>query len=588
MKRELNFKNLAKTGGILLTGLLLGWMFFGGSSAEKVNMDQHIAEAHTDEEGDIVYTCAMHPQIRQSEPGNCPICGMELIPVSSSEENPQALTMTSIAMKLADVATTPVVRQVAVKKIRMPGKVAVDERKVSVISANFSGRVEELYVNFTGAYVEKGDKLASIYSPELVTAQKELLQAYQVRNSNPALYRAARQKLENWEVSDQQIEQIIQTGEPQTNFVVRANQSGYVMTRNIAVGNYITAGKPMFKVADLSTVWVLFQANENDLLGLDTGDKVAFTVQSYPGRTFEAEVTYIDPIVNKDRRTVSVRTEIDNKNGLLKPNMLAKGVISAMLYEDKPVLQIPKSAVMWTGKRSIVYVKKPDSDQPAFKAQEVVLGPSLGDSYVILEGLEAGEKVVVQGNFMIDAASQLAGKLSMMNRESGKTIQPEHKHGMMEMNTSATDTNAHQHTEHLSILLDHYLKMKNALTKDNFEKAKHHLKDLKAEVIKSSEMNNHPKHSQMHKKHHAAMVEAITSASNAKNIDQFRAAFSAISDNLVKAIQNQNYEQQELYLQYCPMAVNKEGAYWVSEQKEIINPYMGQKMPGCGEITKEL
>src|SRR5699024_2988750 len=205
-----------------------------------------------------------------------------------------------IAMKLADVATTPVVREAAVKQIRMPGKVTIDERKISVIPAHFPGRVEELYLNFTGAYVEKGDKMASVDSTALVTAQKELLEAYSIRNSNPALYQSARQKLKNWELSDQQIEQIIQNGEPQTDFVIRAHQSGYVLERNIAVGDHIMVGKPMFKIAGLSSVWVFFEAYESDLLGLDTGDKVNFTVASYPGRKFEADVTYIDPIINKE------------------------------------------------------------------------------------------------------------------------------------------------------------------------------------------------------------------------------------------------------------------------------------------------
>src|SRR5699024_8114791 len=144
-----------------------------------------------------------------------------------------------------------------------------------------------------------------------------------------------------------------------------------------------------------------------------TGDSVQFTVAAYPGQTFEAEITYIDPIVGEKHRTITVRTEVANEDGLLKPNMLAKGLVSATLYEGKSTLQIPRSAVMWTGKRSIVYVKVPGAAQPMFAAREVVLGPRVGDHYVVTEGLKEGESVVVQGNFMIDAATQLSGKLSM-------------------------------------------------------------------------------------------------------------------------------------------------------------------------------
>lgn len=421
MKTIYNTKNIAKAAGLLVIGILVGWLFFGGSSPESTKMEQHIAETHTDAEGNIVYTCVMHPQVRTHEPGNCPICGMELVPVNSVKEgkkkNPQALSLSPVAMKLADVETVPVVLKPAVKSIRLPGKVTVDERSISVIAANFSGRVEELYVNFTGAYVQQGDRLASVYAPALVTAQKELLQAYKTRSSNPALYRAARQKLRNWELSEQQIEQIIQSGEPKTNFVIRADQSGYVLQRNVAVGDHITEGKALFKIADLSEVWVVFQAYESDLQGIDENEEIRFTVEAYPGRTFEADITYIDPVINPKRRTVSIRTEVSNERGMLKPNMLAQGVISATLSGGEEVLQIPQSAVLWTGKRSLVYVKDPGS--PTFTAREVVLGSDLGENYIIKEGLEKGELVVVQGNFMIDAAAQLAGKKSMMNPEGG-------------------------------------------------------------------------------------------------------------------------------------------------------------------------
>ncbi len=419
MKTQYNFKKIAKIIGLLAIGILTGWLLFGGSSAETTSMEQHIAETHTDEQGNIVYTCSMHPQIHQNEPGNCPICGMELIPVSESGEaqkaNPDALTLSPVAMKLADVETVPAIRKAAVKTIRLPGKVTVDERNISMMPAHYMGRVEELYVNFTGAYVQKHDRLALVYSPELITAQKELLQAYKVRNSNPALYHAARQKLKNWKITEHQIEEIIQSGEPKTRFVIRAHRSGYVLKRYIAVGDHIMTGHPMFKIADLSEVWVVFQAYESDLEGIDRSDEVRFTVQAYPGRTFEADVTYIDPVINKKKRTISVRTEVSNEQGLLKPNMLAKGVVSTTLDGGEEVLQIPQSAVLWTGKRSIVYVKEPDS--PTFTAREVVLGSALGDNYIVKEGLEEGELVVVQGNFMIDAASQLAGNKSMMNPE---------------------------------------------------------------------------------------------------------------------------------------------------------------------------
>ncbi len=148
------------------------------------------------------------------------------------------------------------------------------------------------------------------------------------------------------------------------------------------------------------------------------------------------------------------------------------------------------------------------------------------------------------------------------------------------------DATTPQHTQHLSVLIGNYLQVKKALVQDDFEQAKAELSDLKEEVAESSEINNHSKHAQMHRKHHEAMMEAITAASKADNLKQFRSAFAAISEHLIKMVKNQNYNKQTLYVQFCPMAVNGKGATWLSTEKEIVNPYLGQKMPGCGE-TKE-
>lgn len=434
MKITYNLPTLLKAVGILLAGILLGWLFFGGAPSESANMEQHVEETHTNDQGEIVYTCSMHPQVREDEPGNCPICGMELVPAnevnaeSEDDQHPQALRMTKAAMALADVQTTKVAAKPAVKQVQMPGKVTVDERTISVIPAHFPGRIEELYLNFTGAYVENGDKLASVYSPELVTAQRELLEAYQKRESNPRLYESARQKFVNWEISPKVIDSILEKGEPQQNFNIYSRKSGFVTNRHIAVGDHIQFGKPIFEITDLSTVWVTFDAYENDLNGLAVGDNVHFSVRAYPGKTFQSKVTYIDPLIDEDR-TASVRTELDNSDAQLKPNMLAKGTVSTQLNGGQAALQIPKEAVLWTGERSIVYVRLPDNDHNRFEAREVELGARMGDYYIVKDGLQEGENVVVKGNFMIDSAAQLADKKSMMNKNPGEGDAPSgHNH----------------------------------------------------------------------------------------------------------------------------------------------------------------
>lgn len=607
--KSLNTKRLVKPAGILLIGLLLGWLFFGGSSSNQQSMDEHVEEVHTNEQGEIVYTCSMHPSVRQSEPGNCPICGMELIPANEkgsergAEVNNYELKMTEAAARLAEVQTTEVVKGVAVKKVRMPGKIAVDERRVSNVTAHFPGRITQLYVDYTGARIQKGERLASIYSPQLLSAQRELLETQKHKESNPALYQSTRRKLELWELPKEEIQKIENSGEVINELDIVSPAEGYVLKRNISEQDHVMEGTVMYEIANLSRVWVTFETYEHDLASLAEGDDVTFTVEAYPGETFEAEITYIDPTLDPQSRTATIRAEAPNPNRRLKPQMLAEGVISSEISGGQEQTLIPKSAILWTGERSVVYVKKPNTDQPIYEFREIELGPRVGDQYVVKSGVDAGEEVVTNGNFKIDSAAQLAGKASMMNRNPDGTKPEGHNQGSMEERNrgdesseidqhnhreATVDTSDHQHSEHLSELVDNYLAMKEALANDRFDEAKNHLAVFKQEVIQSNAMNEHPEHSAMHQQHHSAMVQAVNTASEAESIEKFRSSFAEISNQLVKAIENQGFDARDLHWQYCPMAQNQEGAYWLDDEKAISNPYMGQQMPGCGSTKRTM
>jgi Cu(I)/Ag(I) efflux system membrane fusion protein len=186
-------------------------------------------------------------------------------------------------------------------------------------------------------------------------------------------------------------------------------------------GDFISPGTVLFDVADLSHVWVMFDAYESDLPFLAKGDPVTFTLQSIPGASFSGNISFIDPVLDPATRVAKVRVEVDNRDGKFKPEMFATGIISANLegYNDK--LVIPGTAVLWTGKRSVVYVKQTGTDEMVFKMREIEVGPMLGNSYVVMSGLNEGEEIVIRGAFSVDAAAQLAGKPSMMNRQGGKT-----------------------------------------------------------------------------------------------------------------------------------------------------------------------
>ncbi|MCK9413607.1 MAG: efflux RND transporter periplasmic adaptor subunit [Prolixibacteraceae bacterium] len=402
----------------LISGILLGWIFFHATPA-KVETHDHAAEAAKE----TIWTCAMHPQIRMHEPGKCPICAMELIPIGQSgpTTDPGAIHMTKEAAQLANVLTSVATKQSPVKEIRLYGKIQADERLLQSQVSYLPGRIEKLYVNFTGESVRKGQALALIYSPDLVTAQQELLETATTKESQPALYEASKEKLRLWKLTDAQVASIETSGKVKTEFEVFANTTGVISSRRINNGDYVSQGSVLFEVSDLSHIWIMFDAYESDLPYLSRGMKVSFNVQAIPGTDYTGNITFIDPVLDAVTRVARVRVEIGNQGGKLKPEMFATGTIKANLSEWKDKIVIPRTAVLWTGKRSVVYVKQQGSSEPVFKIREIELGTMLGNSYVVISGLSEGEEVVTQGAFSVDASAQLEGKPSMMNNDLSAT-----------------------------------------------------------------------------------------------------------------------------------------------------------------------
>ncbi len=405
-------------GLLFLAGLFLGWILF--HSSHKQSTEQQVVSLSGKE---TIWTCAMHPQIRKTEPGKCPICGMDLIPLNQATDttmDPSAIRLTKDAAQLANVQTSVVTRQQPVKEVRLYGKVQADERLIQSQVSHLPGRIDKLMVNFTGETVSKGQALAVIYSPELVTAQQELLEAAKMKSTQPEIYQAAKDKLLLWKLSDDQIRNVETSGKVQTDFEIRANTSGVVISRRVNAGDHVGEGSVIFEVADLSHVWVLFDVYESDLPFMKKGDGIAFTVQAIPGKNFSGNILFIDPVIDPITRVAKVRVEMNNSSGILKPEMFATGIINARLDSHGNSLVIPQSSVLWTGKRSIVYVKQPGTDEPVFKLREIELGPRLTNSYVVESGLNEGEEIVTEGTFSVDAAAQLEGKPSMMNPTGGK------------------------------------------------------------------------------------------------------------------------------------------------------------------------
>jgi Cu(I)/Ag(I) efflux system membrane fusion protein len=376
----------------------------------------------------------MHPQIRMPEPGKCPICGMDLIPLvqsSSASIDPGAIRLTPEAAQLANVLTTVISRQKPVKEVRLYGKVQADERLLQSQVSQVPGRIDRLTVNFTGESVVKGQVLAQIYSPDLINAQQELLEASKTKQTQPAIYEAAKEKLHQWKVTDNQITTIEESGSVQNMVDVVSNADGIVTARRVNTGDYVSQGTVLFDIADLSKVWVMFDAYESDLPFLRKGETISFTLQSLPGTDYTGKIVFIDPVIDPVTRVAKVRVETGNASVKLKPGMFATGIVSSTLDEYRNVIVIPRSAVLWTGKRSIIYVKQPGSDEPVFKMREIGLGPMLGESYIVTDGLKEGEEIVTSGTFSVDAAAQLEGKPSMLN-SAGGTDTMSHDQGNMQ------------------------------------------------------------------------------------------------------------------------------------------------------------
>lgn len=440
--------------GVLAFGVLLGWILFHPTANNTLKNTEIAHKTHIHKKGaHEVWTCSMHPQIKMDKPGSCPICAMDLIPLktmsSVDDADPNEIIMTEAAAKLASIQTLKVMKGAPQKLVYLQGKVHADERNVAELTARYGGRIEKLFVNFTGQRVRKGEKLATVYSPDLVSAQRELLEALNYKQTRPSLYDAIHAKLKLWDLTDAQINAIEKEGEPQVYFNILSPITGTVMKRHVALGDYVKEGNPLFQVTNLDKVWVMFDAYESDLPWVKRGDQITFTLQALPGKNFTAKVIQIDPFLDAQTRVAKVRVEVSNKNQDLKLEMFAKGIVESKTAEDSHELLIPKTSILWTGKRAVVYVKVPNRESPSFLYREIVLGPEAGAFYVVNSGLLVGEEIAVNGVFKIDAAAQLEGKQSMMNPEGGMVSKGQN-HGNMEMSNSNTSTQK-EHTDPSSI-----------------------------------------------------------------------------------------------------------------------------------------
>lgn len=623
-------KNSLITASIaLVVGLLIGFLLFrshsGGGGHDHGSASS--GEAKSGSAEDEVWTCSMHPQVKALNPGLCPICAMDLIPLSAmgGGDGERSFSMSEAAKALAGITAVEVIREHPEAEVRLYGKVVYDETSMRTVAARFPARIDRLFVDYTGIRVQEKDHLAIVYSPDLLSAQTELLTAK--RFDNIDALEAARDKLRLWGFSEKRISGIESSGKTSDQLIIDAPMSGIVTHKNVNEGDYVQTGTPFFRIADLEEVWVLLDAYESDTPWLRYGQEIAFTTKSVPGRIFDGRISFISPELDPTTRTVAVRVNVPNEDNLLKPGMFVSGIVHAKVagagqvldpslagkwispmhpevVKDgpgqcdvcgmdlvpaeklgyvadqgrfEPPLVIPASAVLHTGKRSVVYVELPDTEQPTFEGREILIGPRAGDQYIVEAGLQSGERVVAEGGFVIDSALQIQAKKSMMLPGDGDSerLFPE----AAAPEPFLTDTDG---------LLESYYAIQSALAGDSFEEAQKSAENFR-ERLQTISIEGLPEASAEVWQNLAGRLEKTLGSLNAQEgVEPFRSDFQTLSllvDEMVRRFGTANLP---VFVHYCPMAFDDTGGSWLQPDENLLNPYFGAMMLRCGEIQEQI
>lgn len=556
---------------LLIAGIAIGKFALSGESTHE--------HSHTEEATakSTTWTCSMHPQIQQPEPGDCPICGMDLIPAqeTTTELSSNQFRMTENAIALANIQTIKVSEGTSEgSALQLTGTIEANEKTNATQTAHFGGRIEKLYVNVTGEEVRKGQRIALIYSPELVTTQQELITAMRMKESQPALYKAVRNKLKLWKLTEAQIQQIETSRKAVSQFPIYASVSGVVTEKMVEEGNHVMEGGALFKVSNLKTVWASFDAYENQLSSLKEGDNISVTTNANPNEKISAKITFIDPVLNAKTRTVAVKVELNNSTKNLKPGMFVTGTLEST-KKQSTAIRIPKAAILWTGKRSVVYVKT-SANEPVFEAREVTLGNATVDQYEVLSGLAADDEIVSNGAFTVDAAAQLQGKKSMMNSNSPSyTSTQANATKKMEFDTELEKS--------FQSTLKAYIELKDAFVKSDTALTAEKSKAFRSALEKLTSSQRETLNT-----YWSVLHKTSKSINTNTTLEHQRKSFQIISNHIIAILENFKSLDQELTVQFCPMADNDKGAYWLSNETQIRNPYFGDAMLTCGEVKRVL
>lgn len=376
------------------------------------------------QDGKSLYTTVSLPEGPAEHAGHGPLAkpranqdGSSSMPSMGSG----GIMLSAEKQQLMGVTIGQVLRKPLVKVIRTVGTVEPDETRIAQIQTKIKGWIEDLDVDYTGKFVEKGQLLFTLYSPELVATQEEYLLALkaqnylgkspfrEVSNGGHSIREATRRRLKLWDITDEQIEELERTGKPKVHLAFYSPISGYVTQKHTLKGMAVNPGMPLYTITDLSKVWVLADLYEQEISLVKLGQRAEVTIASYPGEVFHGKVVYIYPYLESATRTVKVRLELDNYDMKLKPKMFANVQIQVDLGHQ---LAVPDGAVLDSGSRQVAFVSL---GKGHFEPRNVTLGPKVDSHYVVLKGLREGEQIATSATFLIDSESQLKSAVGGMS-----------------------------------------------------------------------------------------------------------------------------------------------------------------------------
>lgn len=621
-------------GVMLMLALALGY-FLGGLRPPHTAAGSGDSEASQIKTGagdaTQLYTCSMHPQIQLTDPNaKCPLCAMDLIPVSSGGADlpPGRIAMSQRARILARVESTPVERKFVEKEIRMSGRLELDSSRVTTIASRVSGRLERVYVEYTGIPVKMNDHLVDIYSPQFIAAQQEYLSVFQSTEPGSAgqvtRQQIAADKLRLLGLSESQIENLGSLQVASDSITVNSPVSGVVIENMAVEGRYYPEGGQLYTIADLDVLWVMLDAYETDLPWIHFGQDVVLRTESVPGQSFHGTVAFIDPVLDERTRTVRIRVNLPNADGLLKPGMFVRAVLKSTMTDEGKVqdqklagkwispmhpeivkdepgqcdvcgmdlvsaeslgyaspggdelapLVIPASAPLITGTRAIVYV---DHGDGVYESRVIELGPRASDHYMVLSGLVEGELVVTRGNFKIDSSLQIMTGAGMMGLDI---------HDGLSQKDFPQFQATPEFTESLTPFLDIVFRWHQALSTDKLDEGRERAVSLAGALLAVDHSSLDPAAQSAWMNSRDAISSALVDAgSEPSTIKTLRQSFRAVSNTLIEHIhQFGNLSGSQLYEFHCPMAFSGQGASWIQTGDQLENPFYGAAMFRCGTL----